>query len=100
MTLYRVTRLADEDLVSIARYTRRQWGDTQCRTYIEEFFLLFDRIAISPMSSQGADYIRPGLRKQIHPKRMHTVYFRMGDDGIVEILRVLHAKQDPCSAFE
>ncbi|MET3871889.1 plasmid stabilization system protein ParE [Puniceicoccus vermicola] len=31
---------------------------------------------------------------------MHAVYFRVGDDGIVEILLVLHARQDRDSAFE
>ncbi|MBC2602715.1 type II toxin-antitoxin system RelE/ParE family toxin [Puniceicoccus vermicola] len=47
----RFTREADEDLVSIARYTRWQWVDSPCRTYIEEIFSLFERITISPQSS-------------------------------------------------
>ncbi len=97
---YRITRLADEDLVSIARYTTQQWGEAQCRTYIEELFILFERVGHTPLTSPAADYIQPGLRKQSYPNRLHVVYFRIGDDGIVEILRVLHAHQNRDNAFE
>ena len=94
MSAYRLTRQADQDLVSIARYTRVQWGEKQRRKYIQELFQLFERIATNPASGAKADFIKQGLRKRLHPKRQHAIYYRIGGDGIVEILRVLHTKQD------
>ena len=42
MSAYRITRLADRDLVNIASYTREQWGDEQREKYVREIFALFD----------------------------------------------------------
>lgn len=94
MAAYRLTRQADQDLVSIARYTRVQWGDKQRKRYIQELFQLFDRIVANPSSGAKADFIKQGLRRWLHPKRQHAISYRLGADGIVEILRVLHTKQD------
>lgn len=100
MASYRLTRLADGDLVEIARYTRETWGERQREKYIRELFALFEDIAVQPMQSRRVDFIRPGLRKRIHPKRLHVIYFRLGPDGVPEILRVLHTRQNRDKAFE
>ena len=97
---YRITQIADEDLVSIAGFSLQKWGEAQTRAYIEELFSLFEDIAKKPLASAKADYIQPGLRKQLHPKRQHVIYFRLGGDGTVEILRILHAHQNHENRFE
>ena len=94
---YRITQIADEDLVSIAGFSLQKWGEDQTRAYIEELFSLFEDIAKKPLASAKADYIQPGLRKQLHPKRKHVIYFRLGGDGTVEIL---HAHQNHENRFE
>lgn len=99
MAHYRITRLADEDLIEIAQYTEQTWGERQCEEYIRELFELFDAIGMNPGASARMDFIKPGLKKRLHHKRKHAVYFRLGDDGIPEILRILHTAEDRHQAF-
>ena len=100
MAGYRLTRLADEDLVGIASYTLEQWGEAQRDRYIRELFHQFDWIAQHPASCRRVDFVRPGLRKHLHPSGRHAIYFRMGSDGVSEILRILHTSQDRKRALE
>lgn len=97
MPEYVLTRSAESDLIEIARYTRREWGERQRDTYIHDLFALFAAIAADPQLSQNRSQIRPGLRSRRHQKT-HTVYFRV-EGGTVQILRVLHVRQEVNAAF-
>ncbi|MGF1453571.1 MAG: type II toxin-antitoxin system RelE/ParE family toxin [Opitutales bacterium] len=99
MANYRLTREADADMVEIARYTRETWGEAQRDKYINELFQLFEEIASNPMKGRRMKFRREGIRRQLHPARLHGAYYRMAADGVPEILRVLHAKQDQRRAF-
>ena len=100
MAGYRLTRLADEDLVGIASYTLEQWGEAQRDRYIRELFQQFDWIVQNPAACRKVDFIRPELRKHLHPAGRHAIYFRLGSDGVPEILRILHTSQDRKRALE
>lgn len=97
MPEYVLTRSAESDLIEIARYTRREWGERQRDKYIRELFDLFAAIAAAPHLSQNRDHIRPDLKSRRH-KKTHTVYFRVEGDT-AQILRVLHVRQDVNAAF-
>lgn len=97
MPEYVLTHSAESDLIEIARYTRREWGERQRDKYIRELFDLFAAIAADPHLSHNRDRIRPDLKSRRHTKT-HTVYFRVEGDT-VQILRVLHVRQDVNAAF-
>lgn len=92
-----LTKRAESDLIEIARYTLREWGSKQRERYIQEIFGLFSEIAEAPNLSQNRDDIRPDLKSRRH-KNTHTVYFRV-EGGVVQILRVLHVRQDVGAVF-
>jgi len=73
MPEYVLTPSAESDLIEIARYTRREWGERQRDKYIRELFGLFEAIAAAPQLSQNRDRIRPDLKSRRH-KKTHTVY--------------------------
>jgi toxin ParE1/3/4 len=98
MGSYHVAQEAENDLVDIVRYTEERWGLEQSKQYVYELFALFDEIAAHPEPSTRMDIIKDGLRKRLHPKRQHAVYFRIvGED--VENLRVLHSRRDQTNEF-
>ena len=93
MAEYRLTPKAEADLVNIARYTRREWGEKQRNKYIHGLFEFFAKLGESPQIGKARDDIRPGLLSQSY-QRTHIVFYRLGDDEVPEILRILHARQD------
>jgi len=72
MTPFALTRLALDDLRSIARFTETNWG-------------------------KPCDEIRPGYRK--FPQGSHLIFYRNGSDGVIEIIRILHGSMDHETAF-
>lgn len=97
MSRYVLTPRAESDLIEIARYTRREWGERQRDKYIRELFDLFATIAETPALSLNRDDVRPDLKSRRH-KKTHTVFYRIEADT-VQILRALHVQQDVGHAF-
>ncbi len=89
---YVVTEGADSDLVAIAKYTRDVWGARQRDRYIEGLFRFFQQIADKPGLGRERFEAFPGLQTRLFRKN-HHVYYRQADE-VVEILAVLHVKQD------
>jgi toxin ParE1/3/4 len=98
MTAYRVTRKAQADLIEIGRYTTKEWGVTQRNTYLKDLDNCFSQIARNPELGVDCDYIADGYRK--FPQGSHLVFYRQGNEGIVEIIRVLHKAVDVVAKFE
>lgn len=94
MQPYRIAHQARNDLVNIAKYTCEKWGEEQSERYNAEIFTLINQIAQHPHLGSRVDYILVGLRKRLHAKLQHAIYYRVSADGVPEILRVLHTKQD------
>ncbi|MBC6417607.1 MAG: type II toxin-antitoxin system RelE/ParE family toxin [Prochloron sp. SP5CPC1] len=87
-----MTRQAEADMVGIARYTRRQWNETQEEKYIQELFEALAQIANNPGIGRQYNKLKPGLRIKTY-KKLHYICYRVMEDQ-VEILRILHAKQN------
>jgi toxin ParE1/3/4 len=90
---FRITRLADADLVEIAEYTARQWGDAPALKYCSALQTAFNRIGDGPMTprSRARDDLLPECR--VIAVEQHFVVYRRRDDA-TEILHVLHQRMN------
>ncbi len=98
MPTYKVTRKAQADLIEIGRYTTKEWGVTQRNIYLKELDSCFTQIARNPELGVNCDFISRGYRK--FPQGSHLIFYRKNDEGIVEIIRVLHKAVDVVVKFE
>ena len=94
---YVVTEGADSDLVAIAKYTRDVWGARQRERYIEELFRFFQQIADDPGLGRERFRAFPRLQTRLFRKNHHVYYRQSG--GVIEILAVLHVRQDQEAAL-
>jgi toxin ParE1/3/4 len=85
---FRVTLEAQEDLGEIARYTEQMWGREQRNSYLENIENTFERITTHPAIGQTCDLVRPGYL--FIPIGSHLLFYRVTDDNVIEIIRVLH----------
>lgn len=91
MGTYRLTQKADDDLAGLYRYGIENFGLARADAYYDSLMLKLAEIGDAPMMFQASDYC-DGYRRGVHPP--HTIYFRVIDDGMVEIVRILRG-QDP-----
>ena len=99
----RKTRLAEADYPDILRYTLRRWGKEQFAAYRRLLNDGISAVASDPdrPSSRARDELQAGVRSfnigslatRVGDGR-HVLYYRVGADGIVEILRILHDRME------
>ncbi|MCR4379066.1 MAG: type II toxin-antitoxin system RelE/ParE family toxin [Rhodospirillales bacterium] len=92
MAEYRLSHAAESDLLEIARYTVRQFGQIQAKTYRDGFAECFALIAKNPKMGREQDHIRLGLRR--HDHKSHAIYYIETDAGVL-IVRILHERHNP-----
>ena len=92
MATFRLSRLAEADLINIGSYSLRTWGEDQTIRYLDDLEACCRQLAESPTSGRPCDYIRPGLRRMEQGR--HVVFFRREPGGIL-ISRVLHERMLP-----
>ena len=85
---YRITRAAKADLLEVGRFSEQRWGATQRRQYLALLERAFRQIADYPRIGKRCDEIRKGYFQMV--ARRHIIFYRLGDDGQVEIIRMLH----------
>lgn len=91
MSKFTVTKAANADIRSIARYTQDTWGRDQRRRYLDGLNEKFEVLAAMPeMVAERRDF-RPPVR--IHHHEKHLIIYVITDSGIL-IVRVLHQSQD------
>jgi toxin ParE1/3/4 len=89
---FRLSRLAEADLMDIGAYTLRTWGEDQTVRYIDDLEACCQRLADNPASGRACDHVRPGLRRMEQGK--HVVFFRRQPGGIL-VSRILHQQMLP-----
>ncbi|MCD9031284.1 type II toxin-antitoxin system RelE/ParE family toxin [Luteimonas sp. Y-2-2-4F] len=97
MRRFDLTRSAQADLVSIARYTDKRWGRQQRNAYLKEADRVFRSLAKNPLMGRACDEIREGYRK--FPHGSHVIYYKLHNDDDLLIVRILHATMDVDSNF-
>ena len=97
MSSFKLTRLAKNDLRSIARFTEKRWSKSQRNIYIKEFDDAFHRLAEGPGIGNSCDFIKDGYFK--FPQGSHIVFYKKISENQIEIIRILHKKMDVASKF-
>ena len=92
MAKFRVSCVAELDLLDIGKYTLRAWGVDQTIRYLDDLEACCQRLAESPLSGRPCDHVRSGLRRAEHGK--HVVFFRQEPGGIL-VSRILHQSMLP-----
>ena len=92
MRKFDLTRSAQADLKSIARYTQERWGVRQRNTYLKEVDQVCRTLAKNPLMGRSCDDIREGYRK--FPHGSHVIFYKqLGEDELL-IVRILHGTMD------
>ena len=92
MGAFRLSRLAEADLLNIGVYTLRTWGGAQASRYLDELEACCQQLADNPASGRSCDDIRPGLYRREQGK--HVIFFRREPKGIL-VCRILHERMLP-----
>ena len=83
---------AKADLKDIYQYGLRQWGQAQSDIYLENLKDHFWSLTKQPLMGVERPELLPGTRSL--SIESHTLFYRVNSDR-VEIIRVLHGRQDP-----
>ncbi|MCH2056356.1 MAG: type II toxin-antitoxin system RelE/ParE family toxin [Thalassotalea sp.] len=83
---------AKADLKEIYQYGLRQWGQVQSDSYLENLKDHFWSLTEQPLMGVERPELLPGARSL--PIEGHALFYRVTADT-VEIIRVLHGRQDP-----
>ncbi|MDR0807130.1 MAG: type II toxin-antitoxin system RelE/ParE family toxin [Enterobacteriaceae bacterium] len=89
--MYKLSRLADEDIFQIACYTIQQFGQNQARHYHNELEKTFELLATSTWIGRECDWICKGMRRFEFKK--HSIYYILQDNDIF-ISRIIHQSMD------
>ena len=92
MRRFYLTRSAQADLGSIARFTQNRWGVRQRNAYLKEVDQVFRSLAKNPLMGKACDDIREGYRKL--PRGAHVIYYKQPSEDELLIVRILHATID------
>ena len=92
MSNYRLTRLAEHDLVKIWEYTVNEWSFDQAEKYIDGLLSSFEAIGAGKRKGKAIDSVRRDYKKALHGK--HYIFFRFLPGTVAEIIRVLHVSMD------
>ncbi len=87
-----VTRKAHADLISIGRFTAKEWGISQRNSYLKQLDNCFHQLAENPELGTACNYIAKGYRK--FPQGSHIIFYRQSIQGVVQIIRILHKTMD------
>jgi len=89
LAVFRFSHRAEADLMEIADYTLRTWGEEQVIRYLEDLERCCQLLADHPESGRSSHQFRPGLRRMEHGS--HVVFYRQEAGGIL-VSRVLHQR--------
>ena len=83
---------AKNDLKAVYQYGLRQWGKTQSEGYLSTIKSQFWLLTQQPLMGIERPELLPDMRSL--PIESHTLFYRVTANRI-EIVRVLHGRQDP-----
>lgn len=92
MAGFRLSKLAQLDLIEIADYTIDAWVFEQAYRYLESLDHCFNLLATNPGIGHPCGQIRRGYRRMEHKK--HVVFYRPDVNGIL-VSRILHERMLP-----
>ena len=94
-----LTKKAVQDLDAIWAYTLKTWSENKADEYYTSLVETFAAIANRPCYlDKEYDEIHPGLYRGSCHK--HLVFYRVVEDGDIEIVRILHERMDIASKLK
>lgn len=92
MSRYVLSPAACADLEQIWDYSSERWDDDQAEECLREIQPAIQRVVSNPTIGRPCNDVRPGYRK--HAVGSHTLYYRIGSDEVIDVVRVLHQRMD------
>ena len=92
MSGFELTKSAQVDLKSIAKFTQDRWGVRRRNTYLREIDQIFRTLAKNPVMGRACDEVREGYRK--FPHGSHIIYYQQDDSDVLLVVRILHMTMD------
>lgn len=92
MARFRLSRRAEDDLLSIAAYTLETWGEDQAIRYLAQIEACCRTLAENPRFGRKCDEVRTGLRRA--ECGLHVLFYREDAGGIL-VSRILHQRMLP-----
>ncbi len=89
--MYVISLSARTDLNEIWDYTEKIWGAAQAEIYYRKV-VAFDGLDNGTL--RGRPVVGQPLSVLKHTVKSHIVFFRVSDNGDIEIIRVLHKRMD------
>ena len=87
-----ISPAAKDDLRDIYQYGLRQWGKIQSESYLSTIKNQFWLLTQQPLMGTERPELLPETRSI--PIKSHTLFYRVTANR-VEVIRVLHGRQDP-----
>ena len=94
----RLTARAEQDFRQILLHTRRTWGEQQRTTYRKAIGQALRRLENHPQLGQERDDLFIGCRSV--PVEQHVIYYHQRQPGEIEVLRILHRRQEPTGSID
>ena len=92
------TKLAEEDIKDIYLYSYKEFGEEQAEKYYDGLEERFQQILNQTAHSQDYSHIDAGLRRANYEQ--HAIYYELGTENEVLIIRVLHQQMDETRHLE
>ena len=92
MAKYQLTIAAVKDLEEIWIYTYQNWSFVQADRYYNLIIEEIEFLSTNPLSGRSMDYLKEGYR--VSKVKSHLVFYKIINNEVVEIIRVLHQRMD------
>ena len=89
---YRISQQAIEDLNSIWVYTFHKWSKEQVDRYYDLVIGEIEFIADNYLTGKSAELTRKNY--SVTKIKSHLIFYRKNENGIIEIVRILHQRMD------
>jgi toxin ParE1/3/4 len=96
--VFRLSHKAIRGVDNLLLYTRRTWGKTQQSTYRAVIYQALEMLSRHPQSGLPRDDLFPGCCGI--QAEQHIIYFHQPRADEIEVLRILHHRQDASAAVQ
>lgn len=89
---YKVSSKAKSDLINIWKFSKKNWSVDQADRYYRFIIEQIGEVSINPDLGKSYDSIRKGYWGI--GVKSHIIFYKIGKDGIIEAIRILHQRMD------
>jgi toxin ParE1/3/4 len=88
---YRLSKLAEEDLLNIFQTTYKKWGENKAKQYAHEIDKTFKKLSKFPNIGKKRNEIF--LNALSFSVKTHIIFYKKDEKGIL-VARILHQRMD------